>query len=63
MRCVLEDLCAAMGFVGLPMNVLAFSFFLAYIAFSRKIAIVRLKEGKKDHECKDQALRDLERRL
>jgi hypothetical protein len=45
------------------MNVLAFSFFLAYIAFSRKIAIVRLKEGKKDHECKDQALRDLERRL
>jgi hypothetical protein len=60
----LKRLYATMGVRGFClMNVLAFSFFLAYIAFSRKIAIVRLKEGKKDHECKDQALRDLERRL
>jgi hypothetical protein len=43
------------------MNVLAFFFFLAYIAFSLEIAILTLKEGKKDHECENQTLRDLER--
>jgi hypothetical protein len=54
-----------MGFHGVRgfwlMNVLAFFFFLAYIAFSRNIAILRLKEGKKNHECDDQTLCDLER--
>jgi hypothetical protein len=62
MRHVLERLCASRGFVGFgPMNVLAFFFFLAYIAFNRKIAIVSFKEGTKDHECKDQTLCNLER--
>jgi hypothetical protein len=43
------------------MNVLAFLLFLAYIAFSLEIAILRLKEGKKGHECENQTLCDLER--
>jgi hypothetical protein len=42
-----------------PIN--ALDFFLGDVAFSQEIATQRLKGGKSDHECADQALCDLER--
>jgi hypothetical protein len=42
-----------------PIN--ALDFFLGNVAFSQETATPKLKEGKKDHECEDQTLCDLER--